>query len=552
MRIAILGNYATQFLCKSLKLAARNYNFKVEWYEADYHSINLEIVDDKSGLYSFSPDFIIWHESYLGLRDYFYENSSTEQLIFAHKYIEHFNNLISILSQRLPDCKILFPLPLNSNDNIFGNYFSKVQHSWGYQSLKLNVQLLEFSHQNPSFYLIDSQRHGIDSTTDWSQVVNAELHFTIDYLNWLSNNILGFIASIKGQFKKCLILDLDNTLWGGIIGDDGLEGIQLGALGNGKAFSRLQKWIKQLKNRGIVLAVCSKNNEETAKLPFLNHPDMHLKLDDIAVFVANWNNKVDNIQTIQKVLNIGYDSMVFLDDNPAEREIVKQHLTEINVPELPEDPADFLPYLIGLNLFETTSYTEHDANRTIQYQEEAKRVQLADSITNIDDYLTSLQMVAEVGAFKPIDYERIAQLTQRSNQFNLRTIRYTSDDIQKISEDNSHLTVSVHLADKFGNYGLISVIIIKINSQNNAFIDTWIMSCRVLKRTLEAFVLNYLVGKLKQKNISVLFGEYLETPKNKIVSNFYTDMGFSSTEEKNNYKLDINGFKTLNNKIISK
>jgi len=552
MKIAILGNYATQFLQKSLKKACKNLDKSIEWYEADFNAIQFEVIDEQSGLYTFSPDYIIWHESYLGLRDSFYEMSSNDQQTFAEAQIDRIKNLCSIINERLPHVKILFPLPVLINDNVFGNYFSKIKGSWGYQSLQLNWQLTALSHQTDSFYIIDGQPIGLLPTTDWSQVVNAELHFTLDYLGWLSKSIAGCIASFKGQFKKCLILDLDNTLWGGIIGDDGLEGIQLGALGNGKAFSRLQKWIKQLKKRGIILAICSKNNEEIAKQPFMHHPDMHLSLDDIAVFIANWNSKADNIQHIQQILNIGYDSMVFLDDNPAEREIVRQHIPEIMVPELPEDPAEYLPFIIGLNIFETTTYSKNDETRTQQYQEESKRVQLASSITNMDDYLASLAMESEIGTFQSVDYDRIAQLTQRSNQFNLRTIRYTPIDIKNISEDNSYVTVSVKLSDKFGKYGLISLLIIKIDENNEAFIDTWVMSCRVLKRTVEPFVLNYVVERLKEAGVILLHGEYLPTAKNALVSNLLPDMGFSSTAVTNKYVLNLRNFNQLNTKIIAK
>ncbi|MBW7844140.1 MAG: HAD-IIIC family phosphatase, partial [Bacteroidia bacterium] len=329
----------------------------------------------------------------------------------------------------------------------------------------------------------------------------------------------------------------------GIIGDDGIEGIQIGSIGIGKAFYRLQKWIKELNRRGIILAVCSKNNPEVAKLPFEKHSEMVIKLDDIAVFVANWSSKADNINYIQKILNIGFDSMVFIDDNPAEREIVRQHIPQVIVPDLPEDPALYLDYLISLNLFDTASYSLNDSIRTKQYQEEAKRKELATSITNFDDYLKSLDMVATVTNFEPSEFERIAQLTQRSNQFNLRTIRYNINDIKKIANSPYNLKYAVSLKDKFGDYGLISVVIIDIDEQDyTAKIDTWLMSCRVLKRGVEFFIHNKIMEELLKKGIKILNGEFIPTSKNNLVSNLLTELGFNKTKNENFYSIEISKF----------
>ena len=254
---------------------------------------------------------------------------------------------------------------------------------------------------------------------------------------------------------------MDNTIWGGVIGDDGMENIQIGELGMGHAFDRLQRWAKELKHRGIILAVCSKNEDDTAKRPFREHPDMTLRLEDIAVFVANWNNKADNIKHIQSTLNIGFDSMVFLDDSAFERNLVREHLPAVTVPELPEDPALYVPYLCALNLFEMASFSEEDRQRTRQYQEEAARNDFQTSFTSIDDYLSSLAMVSDVKAFDDFSLPRVAELTQRSNQFNLRTVRYTEADIDRLRKSNDCITMSFHLEDKFGDHGLIGLVILK-------------------------------------------------------------------------------------------
>jgi FkbH-like protein len=374
---------------------------------------------------------------------------------------------------------------------------------------------------------------------------NTEMVLRMEVLPYVASRVLDIICAIKGQFKKCLILDLDNTLWGGVIGDDGIEGIELGhGLGTGKMFTEFQMWIKKLKQRGIIICVASKNNEETAKEPFEKHPDMVLKLDDIAVFQANWETKVDNIRTIQGILNIGFDSMVFLDDNPFERNMVRENIPSISVPELPEDPAEYLEYLYSLNLFETASYSNLDKDRTKQYQVEAKRVSLSKTFTNEADFLKSLNMVSVVSGFTKFNTPRVAQLSQRSNQFNLRTVRYTDADIEALANDPKVIDLSFTLEDKFGDNGLIAVVIMKPLDKDTLFVDTWFMSCRVLKRGMENFTLNTMVEKAKAAGYKKIIGEYLPTPKNKMVENHYTGLGFTKIEgaETAQYVLNVNEY----------
>ena len=392
-----------------------------------------------------------------------------------------------------------------------------------------------FAAKQPNFFICDIsslQNHfGKSIFFQTSVYINTEMVLSMDILPEVAFKTVDLIGAIQGNFKKCLILDLDNTMWGGIIGDDGLENIQLGSLGIGKAFTEFQYWIKKLKNRGIILAVCSKNTESVAKEPFENHPDMVLHLDDFAVFIANWQNKPDNIREIQSILNIGFDSMVFLDDNPFERNIVRENIPGITVPELPKDPADYLEFLYQQNLFETISFSGEDAKRTKQYQVEAKRTVLQKSFTNEDPFLQSLKMVSMVEPFNKFNIPRVAQLSQRSNQFNLRTIRYTEADIEIIANDENNLSFSFTLEDKFGDNGIICVVILKKDNVTTLFIDTWLMSCRVLKRGMENFVLNIIAEFAKEKGFIYLKGEYLATSKNEMVKNHYFQLGFETADD---------------------
>ena len=545
-KIALLGNYATQFFRKSLFKVFKNSDCQTVFYESDYNTIDIEIINSDSELYTFKPDFIIIHESDLGFKNEFYKIKTDDKVRFHLDKIQNLENRIQIISNLLPNCKIIYPSLFLENDLVYGNYFSKSRSSWFYQVNKYNVDTIDLALKYHNLIVLDSFSYVPVNIVkrNFYLVNSADLHFTLDYLDWLASATMKLIESYCGKFVKCVILDLDNTLWGGIIGDDGINGIQIGDTGFGKAFYSLQKWLKELKNRGVILAVCSKNEDMIAKQPFLHHTGMVLKLDDFAVFIANWNSKADNINQIKEILNISFDSIVFIDDNPAEREIVKQYIQGIIVPDLPDDTSDYLPFLISLNLFETASISENDQKRTLQYQEEAKRVQFAKSITNMEDFLKSLEMKAIITNFKESDYERLAQLSQRSNQYNLRTVRYSSQDIKEISLSSDYKTFSISIQDKFGDYGLISMVIIKFINNHEAFIDTWIMSCRVLKRTVEILAMNYIVDVLRENNISKIKGEYLPTPKNKLVKTFFPEFGFSAEkDDSNKFFLDLSNYK---------
>lgn len=390
---------------------------------------------------------------------------------------------------------------------------------------------MNFAENIGNFYVCDlssvQNRVGRNTMFQPSIYINTEMVLSIEVLPEVAARTMSLVAALNGKLKKCLILDLDNTTWGGIIGDDGIENIQVGSLGIGKAFTELQHWAKKLKNRGVILCVCSKNTEHIAKEPFEKHPDMVLRLDDIAVFVANWENKADNIIHIQQVLNIGFDSMVFLDDNPFERNLVRENIPGITVPELPEDPAEYLEYLYCLNLFETVSFSGNDSERTKQYQVEAQRMAVQKSFVNEDDFLQSLQMTSEVQDFSKFNTPRVSQLSQRSNQFNLRTVRYTEGDIEAIGKSDTYKTFSFTLEDKFGDNGLISAIILKKENDSALFIDTWFMSCRVLKRGMEDFILNTIMDYALEHRYSQVKGEYIATSKNEMVQYLFKNLGFS-------------------------
>lgn len=530
IRVALLSDAASQFIVTALRGYGIENGIHYQVFEADYNQIDLQVFDPTSELYEYKPDYVIILRSTERLLKSFYKKGSKDS--FADHQKEYMDSLYRQITHHLKARVIGNTFP-EINDGVFGNFGTKTKFSFLYQLKKLNAALMDLAQEHKNLFLADlsalAARKGYDNFFDPKMYISADMVYSIDMLPHIARQLHDIMQAINGVFKKCIILDLDNTTWGGIIGDDGMEGIQVGDLGMGKAFTDLQLWVKELRRRGIIVAVCSKNTEEIAKEPFLQHPEMVLKMDDIAVFVANWENKVDNILYIQQVLNIGFDSMVFLDDNPFEREMVKKAIPDLTVPDLPEDPSEYLLYLRALNLFETASFTEEDAQRTKQYQEEAKRNILQKSFANEDEFLQSLGMQCEVKAFDAFSVPRIAQLSQRSNQFNLRTIRYTEDEIRNIAQSEDHYTLSFSLKDVYGDYGLIAFVILQKKDKHTLFIDSWIMSCRVLKRGMEAFTLNSIAEIAKAHGFTKIVGEYIPTKKNALVKDHYEKLGFSAS-----------------------
>ena len=557
IKVALTGDTATQFLATAIRGTGAERGYQIDLFEAEYNQVERQFLDPSSELYQTDADFIVLFQSTHKLGEKHSLLSPSQQESLAEERLAFVASVCE--NPMLASKKIICLNYPEIEDTVFGSYATKVTSSFTYQVRKLNMGLMDLSQRYANLFICDiaglQNKLGRDMMFAPNVYVSTEMVLSIDALPYVASRVMDIICAIKGQFKKCLILDLDNTVWGGVIGDDGLEGIQLGhGLGIGKAFTEFQMWVKKLKQRGVIICVASKNNEETAKEPFEKHPDMVLKLEDIAVFQANWETKVDNIRTIQRILNIGFDSMVFLDDNPFERNIVRENIPAITVPELPEDPGEYLEYLYSLNLFETASYSQADKDRTKQYQVEAQRVSLQKTFSNEADFLKSLDMTSVVSGFNKFNTPRVAQLSQRSNQFNLRTVRYTEADIEALGKDPDVIDLSFTLEDKFGDNGLIAVIIMKKQDEETLFIDTWFMSCRVLKRGMEDFTLNTMVEAAREKGYKRIVGEYLPTPKNKMVENHYPSLGFQKLEgtPTAQYVLDVEQYQPRENYIKTK
>lgn len=368
------------------------------------------------------------------------------------------------------------------------------------------------------------------SPSEWNL---AKLPFAQAYLPLYADHVCRIIAALRGKTRRCLVLDLDNTLWGGVIGDDGLKGIQI-AQGDaaGEAYLALQRYCLALRERGVVLAVSSKNEDEVARSPFREHPEMLLREEHFAVFQANWSDKATNIKAISEELALGLESLVFVDDNPFERELVRQALPQVAIPEMPSDPALYARTLAAAGYFELATFSQEDLSRASYYDGNARRAALQKQVGDLNQYLASLDMEITFQPFNETGRARIAQLINKSNQFNLTTRRYTEAEVAEMESDSKCFTLQVRLTDSFGDNGMISVIICRATQEGNWDIDTWLMSCRVLGRGVETMTLRELLEHARECGVGKLIGTFRPTDRNKIVEQHYSRLGFTEVERR--------------------
>lgn len=533
LRLAVLSDSAPQYLTPLLRTLLAKNAVRAEIYAADYDTIELEVFNPASGLYAFNPDVIIILNSVFALRDKYCQFPGNKAL-FVEDRLTKFRSLWAVLKERtsaaVVQSNIVMPY-----ERLFGNYDEGVGRSFFHTVASINRGLIEHARSFNNVFINDidtvASYHGRRYFLDEKMWILCKAFSAFEFLPHAVQNTVDILLSLKGEGVKCVVLDLDNTLWGGIIGEDGLEGIRLGHFEDGEAFQTFQHYLLELRKRGILLAVCSKNDPANAQLPFQKHPEMVLKEDDITVFIANWVSKVENIKAIREALNISFSSMVFVDDSPFERGLVRDALPEMIVPEMPEDPALYVRCLAELNLFETTSHSELDAERAELYRVEAQRKVAEKQFSNPQDYLKSLDMKITIERFDPFYLPRIAQLLQRSNQFNLLTRRYGEAQCETFMRDSrGWLPIYLTLRDKYGDNGLISVVIARIDT-DTMWIEEWVMSCRVLARGVEQCAMNYLFEYARRHGVRLVRASYEPTSKNQMVKDFFSRFGFHKVQE---------------------
>ena len=439
LRLALLSDAATQQFVPVLRVILDRSGFCANIYEGPFDAIEIAAYDPSSQLYSFDPDLVAILHATQPLHAGF-ANRNTSASTFVNETLARITGVWSAIrsNSRATIIQSTFALP---RERYFGNYDLNVSESFYAVALALNIAITEASRQHRGVLLLDvdsvaslvGKKHFFDDRF-WDL---SKIFCSLEFLPHVAQSLADVVIAMQGRGVKCVVVDLDNTLWGGVIGDDGLHGIVLNAHGEGEAFYRLQLFLRELRRRGILLAVCSKNDEKNALLPFESHPEMVLRREDITVFVANWNDKTENIRAIRERLDIGFDSMVFLDDNPFERNLVRELVPGIIVPELPDDPSDYVRFLSELNLFETTTFSSEDAQRPELYKLEAERRTAGANYPSVGEFLRSLEMRVVISRFDRLHLPRIAQLLQRSNQFNLTTRRHNEAECARMIDDPS-------------------------------------------------------------------------------------------------------------------
>jgi len=554
LRLAILGGYSLYPLHELIEHLCEVDGLPVELWQGDYDNYISEIMDDDSELYTFAPNVVFMLPAerrctYTGHLTDARERQQAE----AQRVVDGVLDLARKVNEKTRAEVITTNFMLPARHDL-GAFRSRTLGSdWSFRkwvNLELGLNAPSFLHICDWEFL--ANRLGGLAARDERSWFESKQPCSSALLVELAREVTQLIFSLKRAPKKVLVLDLDNTLWGGVVADDGLEGIELGDTSpRGEAFKAFQKYIASLKQRGVLLAVCSKNDLDKAQEPFQKHPEMVLRLDDIVSFKANWEPKSENIRAMAPELNLGLDSFVFVDDNPAEIEIVRQFVPEVTTILLGADPSDYVAQLADCRWFEPRSITNEDAERTSQYRSDAQRKNLEASVTDMDSYLASLAMESTISEFVPVDVPRLSQLINKSNQFNLTTHRRSEAEVIAVMNDKNFASFSVRLKDRFGDHGLISIVIgEKVGDALR--IDTWLMSCRVLKRGVEEEVLNELVRLARLKDCQSLLGTFLPTPKNEMVRDFYGKMGFTLTAEsetQREYQLELATFQPIPTKI---
>ena len=534
LRLAVLSNSTVDLIVPALVASAARHGIALEVIQPLYDQVAQEALTPESKVNSSKPDAVLLALDYralplkLSLAD---AEASSAAVQGAIGYLEALrdgikanSNAVCIFQTFAPPVETLFGSLDRALPGTLRNVVDTINRELAECVLGWGDALLDVA--------------GLAETVGLAHWHNTELWniakfaFSDDLIPLYAEHVARMVAALRGKSRKVLILDLDNTVWGGVIGDDGLEGIKIGqGDATGEAHLAVQRLALELRQRGIVLAVSSKNTDEVARVPFEQHPEMLLKLDHVAIFQANWNDKASNIQAIADELSLGLDAMVLLDDNPVERGLVRKLLPQVAVPELPDEAAYYARTLTAGGYFEAIAFATEDLKRAGFYQDNAKRASLRKQVGGVDAYLASLDMTITFQPFDATGRARIVQLINKSNQYNLTTRRYTDPEVAAAEKDPEVFTLQVRLADNFGDNGMISVVICRPGERGVWDIDTWLMSCRVLERKVEHMVLREILEHARLVGVHKLTGTYRPTDRNRLVIDHYAKLGFTKVGE---------------------
>lgn len=546
-RLGVLSNTTCDLLLPALVVSALRHGVWLEAIGTAFDQVAAESLDPSSEIHRARCNFVLLAVDHRGLPLTAAPGNAEVAEASVTAALDYVDSLRSAL-RTTSGCTVILQTVPQITASHFGSLERVVPGSLQWLIDRFNSRLRERIVGSGDL-LLDAaalaEHVGLARWHDPVQWTLGKFAFAQDLVPLYSDWVGRLLGAARGKARKCLVLDLDNTLWGGVIGDDGLAGIVLGnGSPAGEAHLSVQQTALALRERGVVLAVSSKNDDAVARSVFRQHPEMLLKEEHIAVFQANWQDKASNLEAIAAALDIGVDSLVLLDDNPAERAQVRATLPDVAVPELPTDPAFFAETLLAAGYFEATAFTAEDRQRASQYQANAARAAALGAANDLESHLQSLEMKALVSRFDSLGRVRIAQLINKTNQFNLTTRRYTEAEVKALEESTSGLTLQIRLTDRFGDNGMISVIICK-GTESDWHIDTWLMSCRVLNRRVERMTLNRLVAAAKTAGVRALIGEYIPTARNGMVKDHYARLGFEpleQTEQSNRWRLDVQSY----------
>ena len=538
VRLSVVASSTVDQLVPGIRVAGLRRRLMFDVQIGPYGQYRQQVLDPSSALHRFKPQFVLFS---LTAREAIAAVPVTASPAEVDVTIGRAIDELRMLWRRVRDelkAVVVQQTFLNYADPLFGSFDRVVPSAPAAIVARLNARLADAA-AHDGVLLLDiaraCERDGLDAWFDATRWLQGKLEIAPPAAPNYGELLARIVGAQRGLSKKCLVLDLDNTLWGGVIGDDGIEGIVLGeGSAVGEAHLALQRYAKQLHERGVILAVCSKNEPSVAESAFRDHPEMALKRTDIAAFVANWSDKAANLQRIAEQLNIGVDSLVFVDDNPAERARIRESLPVVAVPELPDDAARWVRCLADAGYFEAVAFTPEDRARNEQYAANASRENLRELSQSVDEFLRGLEMSVVCGPVQSVDLVRVTQLINKTNQFNPTTRRYTAPEVMAFTESDRFLTLQFRLIDRFGDNGLVSAMILRVDEEDPTLyeIDTWVMSCRVFGRQLEDEAMNVAVEACRRLGAQRLRADYVPSQKNAVVCELYSKLGFTAAAEK--------------------
>lgn len=553
-KVAILSNFTLKGITEVIKVISNEQGMDIEVYESPYNQYKQEVIDINSIWYNYNPDLsfiILDFDSYLGdLKFRFYSMSEAQRNDMIKQMCEELENLLRISISKQTGKIVIsnFVAPIYSPYGIFD---PKIKYSMKDLVYSLNSVIRDLSLTISSLFVLEMdafvQRFGKSNLTDEKLRYLADMKISPSYIPELGYFLMSFIKPLFGRTRKCLVLDLDNTLWGGILGEDGINDIKLDEKPPGNSYLEFQKTILELHNRGIILAINSKNNPGDVKEVFENHPNMILKESHFASTFVNWNDKATNLIGIANELNIGVDSMVYFDDDPINRELIKEKIPEVLVVDVPKDPSLYADVLRNLDDFNSFHITEEDLEKGKMYASQKQRKTLEKQFSDLNDFLASLDMEVTVRKGDEFTTPRIAQLTMKTNQFNLTTKRYSEEQIKKMINDQNFIIKTFSVYDKFGDNGLTGLYIIEKENSKKWVVDTFLMSCRVMGRNIENVMISDVLEEAKHAKVEEIVGKYVSTKKNEVTKDLYHKFGFQKI---NDSEFVLKNIECVNNQAI--